>query len=150
MKKTLYILAFSINALAWAVPSQVPLENGWIADDPVHAVAVSNGTTYVGGTFTMVGVNSAHGVALHPTTAALPASFAKINESIYAVVQDGAGGWFVAGEFFFVDGVPRHQLAHILANGSLDMSWDPGSGAARSPIFGAGSASPIGWTAMAR
>ena len=33
--------------------------------------------------------------------------------------SDGAGGWFIGGNFSHVGGLPRYGLAHILADGNV-------------------------------
>jgi arylsulfatase A-like enzyme len=50
--------------------------------------------------------------------------------SVQAIVPDGAGGWYVGGDFTAVGGIPRTNLAHIVedaVNGSLvvDTEWAP-------------------------
>ena len=42
------------------------------------------------------------------------------------VVSDGAGGWYIGGEFTQVGGVARNYIAKINADGSLN-SWNPGA-----------------------
>lgn len=37
--------------------------------------------------------------------------------------SDGAGGWYVAGDFTQVDGVVRQSVAHLLADGTLDPAF---------------------------
>jgi hypothetical protein len=39
-------------------------------------------------------------------------------------LPDGAGGWYIGGSFAGVGGLPRWNLAHIRADGSVD-SWAP-------------------------
>ncbi|QXP89506.1 Ig-like domain-containing protein [Methylococcus capsulatus] len=50
------------------------------------------------------------------------------NDSVYAVVPDGAGGFYIGGDFTQVNGQPRNRLAHINAVGNLT-SWNPGANA---------------------
>ena len=54
--------------------------------------------------------------------------------SVAATAPDGAGGWYIGGTFTQVGGVPRSNLAHILANGTVDPSFDPGADAFVSAI----------------
>ncbi len=48
---------------------------------------------------------------------------------IEATISDRAGGWYIAGIFTTVGGLSRGGLAHILADGSVDPSFNPGTGA---------------------
>ena len=43
---------------------------------------------------------------------------------VLAVVPDGSGGWFIGGDFDFVQGTLTRGLAHLDPNGSLDTDWD--------------------------
>ncbi|MCG8436287.1 MAG: hypothetical protein MJA83_19895, partial [Gammaproteobacteria bacterium] len=44
-----------------------------------------------------------------------------------AAAADGEGGWYIGGKFTKVGDVERDNLAHILADGTVDMTWVPGS-----------------------
>lgn len=64
-----------------------------------------------------------HGVILDETTG-LPLPTAEVTGgNVNCALSDGSGGWFIGGNFTTVGGVTRNGLAHILADGSLDMSW---------------------------
>jgi len=54
-----------------------------------------------------------------------PRGFVNVNGAITAATGDGHGGWFIAGGFTRVDGVPRSNLAHIDREGALDSAWRP-------------------------
>jgi hypothetical protein len=45
--------------------------------------------------------------------------------AITGAAADGRGGWYIAGGFSAVDGVGRPHLAHIRADGSIDLHWRP-------------------------
>ncbi|MBI4324674.1 MAG: immunoglobulin domain-containing protein [Chloroflexi bacterium] len=47
----------------------------------------------------------------------------------------GDGSILVAGDFDFVDGVPRGGLARLHVDGSLDLGFDPGTGVREAPFF---------------
>jgi hypothetical protein len=44
---------------------------------------------------------------------------------VLTVVSDGSGGFYVGGEFNRVGNFERNNLAHILADGRVDKSWNP-------------------------
>ncbi len=46
---------------------------------------------------------------------------------VSASVPDGAGGFYIGGAFGEVGGQPRKNIAHILADGSVDPAFDPGA-----------------------
>lgn len=100
---------------------------------PVRAIEVAgDGSTYVGGDFTAVGITSGHGAALDVSAARpLTADFPMIvGGTVAAVAADGAGGWYVGGSFRRIGAVGRAFLAHLRADGSLDPDWQPAPNAA--------------------
>src|SRR5205823_13582820 len=64
------------------------------------------------------------GVPLRAADGTLAPRFAKVAGEVDAAISDGAGGWFIGGHFTAVEGVPRWNLAHVLADGSV-AAWDP-------------------------
>ena len=52
-----------------------------------------------------------------------------VNGTISSVAIQSDGRILVAGEFTDYSGIPRHHIARLNADGSLDFSFDPGSGA---------------------
>src|SRR5262249_15462179 len=66
------------------------------------------------------------GVPVDPTSALPAAGFPIVNGTVLAAVSDGAGGWYIGGQFTSVGGSARSNLAHVLAGGSIS-PWDPGA-----------------------
>jgi len=50
------------------------------------------------------------------------------NDTVYAAVKQPDGKIVIGGLFSEVDGVPRSRVARLNADGSLDMTFDPGDG----------------------
>jgi hypothetical protein len=46
-----------------------------------------------------------------------------VNKGVNEAVADPNGGWFIAGAFTRVDGVPAPTLARLLPSGAVDRSW---------------------------
>jgi hypothetical protein len=96
----------------------------WGVDNTVAALALSGNTLYVGGAFSWVGPSTGGLVALDKHSATPVASFPKVTGYVYRAAADGHDGWFLAGNFTGVGGMPRYCFAHILADGSV-APWNP-------------------------
>jgi len=90
----------------------------------VRAAVLDGSTLYIGGDFTRLGPVTGSGVPIDVHTAAPAAGFPMIVGDVACALADGAGGWFIGGDFTSVGGVPRTDLAHVLANGTVS-AWDP-------------------------
>jgi RHS repeat-associated protein len=120
----------------------------WVADGgskgvpEIRAIEPSGDKVYVGGDFEYFGPRTGSFVSL-PATGSTPEhdplypevagndfsgnSGSSAQASVRAVASDGAGGWYIGGDFRYVGGTRRERLAHIRANGSLDPYWNPGA-----------------------
>jgi trimeric autotransporter adhesin len=105
---------------AGARPSALALNDG------VEAIATAaDGTVYLGGRFTEVGLTAGAAVPFDADTGrvAVP-DFPMVDGFVFAAASDGAGGWYLGGLFDRVADVPVCNLAHILANGAIDPNFD--------------------------
>jgi hypothetical protein len=110
------------DAEAGTVPIATP--NLWGADGSVLGMAQSGNTLYICGAFRSVGENSGGLVPLDLGAGHMQRPFPKVAGSVYAMVPDGSGGWYIGGEFTAVGGKPRSCLAQIRADGSVT-DWNP-------------------------
>jgi hypothetical protein len=106
-------------------PSDLPLSRYWHPDGPVSSLVVTNGKTYLGGTFSYVGPDSGAAGVIDLTTGAARRGFPKIEGTVSAAAPDGNGGWYIGGSFTNVGSVMRSNLVHILANNVVDPIWNP-------------------------
>src|ERR1043166_9634731 len=74
-------------------------------DGVVHTVVATNGVVYVGGDFKTVCPNAGRGEVLNIFSAESRPLLPQANGGIFAVVADGSGGWFIAGDFTAVGGI---------------------------------------------
>ncbi|NUQ34026.1 MAG: DUF2341 domain-containing protein [Planctomycetaceae bacterium] len=133
-----------VAMLAFASALFAGLENTpsgrlWMTDGTVNATSenTTDNTLYLGGAFTRVMPVTGNLALLdHADVADLMTdgtevnnTFAKLREgctAIYAVESDGAGGWYVGGDFdVTIGGVNYTNLMHIDASGLPDDSWKP-------------------------
>ena len=88
----------------------------WETDGPVHAIARSGGTVYIGGEFTYVGPATGPWAAADTADASVLFR-TSIGGSVLAAAPDGSGGWFLGIEDDELNTV-RVSLTHIRADGS--------------------------------
>lgn len=115
------------------VLTNVP-DHTWVTDSDVNAIVRVGSTIYIGGNFTRVGPRTGPGVELgldgtliaSPEIAgAGPNTGGGAATGVRAVTSDGVGGWYVAGLFTHVGGTAHVNLAHILADGTVDPAFSP-------------------------
>jgi len=115
--------------LAHPVRGQVVDPKFWITNGTVNAVVKSGNTLYIGGEFDYVGPATGGGAPLGGVSGQVAGPFPKVVGTVDAVAPDGSGGWFIGGDLTTVGGLVRHDLAHILADGSV-AAWAPDLGTA--------------------
>lgn len=94
------------------------------ADGNVLDICRDGNTLYLAGAFRSVGHSSGGFVAVDTDSGRAIDSFPRVTGFVHVALPDGAGGWYIGGEFTAVAGIPRNCLAHILADGSVS-DWDP-------------------------
>ena len=94
-----------------------------VTDGAVIALAASGDTLFVGGEFGSIGPSTGSGMPVDSVTAQ-PVWLPKVAGYVNAVASDGSGGWYLGGGFSHVAGQPRQNLAHVLADHTLD-PWNP-------------------------
>ena len=103
------------------------------ADGPVFSMALTAENRIVaGGSFaTFNGISRPHVVVLNTNgTIHFPFDAGEgPNGDVWAVAVQRDGKILVGGEFDSVDSVPRNGIARLMPDGSLDMAFDPGTGA---------------------
>lgn len=119
----LLVVVVAVGA-ASSAQAQVVDSTMWTTNGEIRALAKGPGTIYVGGTFDLAGPATGGGTPIEAGTGTLPAGFPKVMGYVHAVIPDGAGGWYIGGDFTSVGGLPRQALARV--NGDLTVSpWHP-------------------------
>ena len=106
--------------------------NGMNGD--VLALALqTNGQILAGGNFTAVGPTPVGSLARINTDGSLDTSFldglAGANAAVNSLAIQTDGRILLGGAFTSIDGIQRNYLARIMTDGTLDTSFNPGSGA---------------------
>ena len=102
------------------------------ADAAVHAVSLeADGKVLIGGAFTNVAGFSRPRLARLGTDGIMDGTFPSLgitNGNIYAIAPAPGGKILIGGSFRYVHGVARSGVARLNGDGSLDLSFHPGSG----------------------
>jgi trimeric autotransporter adhesin len=125
--RTMLLAALALLSLAAPASAAQPLPDlpdaaTWTANGSVRAMASVGDTTYIAGNFSYLGPATGSGFLLHPGTGARDTS-PRIVGAVSDSTPDGAGGFYVLGQLRAIAGQPVGDLAHVLADGSLDPSF---------------------------
>ena len=122
----LIVVIGTVAAATWSHGQEVDPDFPMV-DGIVQASVVDGNTLYIGGNFLWVGPSTGRFVAFDSVSAARDESWPTVyGDYVVASASDGNGGWYIGGKFKSVRGVPRMNLAHILADGSVG-PWNPGA-----------------------
>jgi hypothetical protein len=106
------------------------LSGNIVTDGVVNAVAAGASGVYLGGLFNYVGHRTGEGVELNQATGDIFPGMPKISGGtsygVETAISDGAGGWYIGGDFKSVAGQADAGIAHILSNGVVDTQFNPG------------------------
>ena len=104
------------------------------ANDSVLALAAQpDGKVLIGGWFTMVNGTSRNSIARLNADGSLDTTFLNApltgaDMAVRALALQPDGKVVIGGSFTTVNGTPRNRIARLNADGSLDTSFNPGSG----------------------
>jgi hypothetical protein len=120
-------LLVCVSSLAAAETLTDTPERTYVTNGLVSAIVRVGQTIYIGGIFNRVGPPTGPGVELALDGSQNPGlpEITGAEGTVQCVASDGAGGWFVGGQFSRVGGVVRNHIAHILADHTVDPSFDP-------------------------
>ncbi len=93
-------------------------------NNAVRALEKAGTTVFAGGDFTYPNGDGPYLSQMDKTTLITDWTFVKPNGLVNCAVPDGAGGWYIGGQFSTVGGVARTNVARINSNGTLN-SWNP-------------------------
>jgi hypothetical protein len=113
------------------------LDAGWNpnAGGTVEVIRVTNGTVYVGGSFTTIGGQTRNRIAkLDTVSGAVDATFnPNVNGEVYEIAPVNSS-LYVGGRFTTIDGQTRNRMAKLNAvSGSVDATFNPNASGAGIP-----------------
>ncbi len=102
----------------------VPDPSWWGTNDRVTDILPVGNRVYIAGGFDYVGPATGYGVGVNAGSGVKLSGAPLIDGPVYAAAPDGAGGWYVGGDFRHVGGVLRMRAAQITSAGVVT-SWNP-------------------------
>ena len=109
-------LACAVFAAASPAGAQTVSPDFFITNGQVLAQVLRGNTLYVGGMFNFVGPVTGAGVPVDINTGSPSPDFPVVNGTVMTAIPDGAGGWYIGGQFTAVGASLRGNLAHVLAD----------------------------------
>ena len=97
---------------------------------PFPIAVQADGKILIGGAFTSCNGTARNGIARLNTDGSLDMSFnpgSGADGAVWDIVQQPDGQILIAGEFTISNGIARNHIARLNTDGSLDMSFDPGT-----------------------
>lgn len=96
-----------------------------VPNSTVHAIETSGDDAYLGGSFSDFGYPTYY-LARFADGGNIPA-FTDMypNSTVNKIIDDGAGGYYIAGSFSAIDGTTASRVAHYLSDGTLDPDFNP-------------------------
>ena len=121
------------------------------ANAAINAIAMSGNQFVIGGAFTAYNDIGAGYFARVNADGSLDTAFSTSHGSgadapVRAAAVQSDGKMVIGGDFTHVDGVARNYLARLNADGSLDMTFDPGS-TLNGSVYALSSVTPIKFSA---
>ncbi|KAF0191987.1 MAG: hypothetical protein FD165_1321 [Gammaproteobacteria bacterium] len=123
----LFPLLLFLCASSTALAASVADATFWTANGPVYATATDSTKVYLGGDFNYVGPVTGAGAAVKLVDGTGESNMPKIEGVVHVVVPDGAGGWYIGGQFTSVGGSARSNIAHIGSSKVVSALFNPGA-----------------------
>lgn len=99
--------------------------NFWAVDYDVYSIVEDATDIYIGGDFDAVGLISGSGAKVNVDTLDRDTNLPITNGTIYSVIADSLGGWYIGGSFTKVGDTLINKIAHILSSGVVDLEFNP-------------------------
>jgi hypothetical protein len=108
------------------VIGSVGTQDNWPAPNgEVYTIHQKGNTLYFGGDFNQVGPVTGSSSLIDGTSGLCNISFPRVYGTVNTTISDGAGGWYIGGNFTRVGNYAIKNLAHINANNTVDLNFKP-------------------------
>ncbi len=107
-----------------ATTPSLSLARTFVTDGIVTAAATDGATLYLGGAFHYIGQRSGEYALVSATSGARDKSVPELGGGdVDAILPDGSGGYFFAGDFRSAGSVSTRALAHLTSSSTWDPAW---------------------------
>lgn len=106
-------LPIFLLALPLAAQPLDPRDDMPVTDGTVHAVREAGNTLYLAGDFNYVGPQTGSVAMIDPASGVVNTAFPALNGNVEVIIPDGAGGWYIGGDFTMAGGVARAGLVRV-------------------------------------
>jgi trimeric autotransporter adhesin len=117
-----------VTTAAGSTPGGPSTSPAWLPlAGSVDTMLAADGKVFLGGDFVSVAPPFGAFAVYRRGQRSPDAAMARFRDGgvVYAVVDDGTGGFFVGGSFSSFDGVACPNLVHVLASGQVARNWCP-------------------------
>ena len=118
-----------------SVNATITLGLAYVTNADVYAIKYDSTSNLIRthrGAFTVIGPNLGGGVPTDASSGTPATLFPRVDGNVNTVISDGNDGWYIGGAFATVGTVTRNNIAHILADGTVDATFNPN---ANNPVF---------------
>lgn len=118
------ILLFILVFTSFNLFGQVRDERFPIVNSDVLGISNDGENTYLAGQFQVLAPFTGRGLEMDVNIPNYNSRFPAIPDGIvYTAETDGAGGWYVGGDFTLVGDIECKNIVHILSDGTIDENW---------------------------
>jgi hypothetical protein len=121
-----YLIIFIILSSYFAESQELKLnDGGLVTDGDVSCIRNYGDTIGIGGTFNYLGQHTGALVQIDTSNGSIIAGLPKVYGSVSTIISDGQNGFYIGGLFDRIGTTSIKNLAHINANYTIDLAFNP-------------------------
>ncbi len=94
------------------------------ANSYIYALASKHDSVFAGGSFSELGLRTSYLSTINSGRKTANQTIPNTNSVVRAIIPDGSGGWYVAGDFTTIGSVSRSYIARVLSNNTVDNTFN--------------------------